>query len=118
MALGDRLKKARENKRYTQMDVAIKLGISNGTLSGYERDYRDPDTDTLKKLADLYEVSPNYLLFGSENKKGTAYTIPENEISRIVREVEEEYKVSLQDDPEAMNMLRNLIESLARMKKK
>lgn len=46
--LGSRLKEAREKKRLTQIDVSKKLGISNGTLSGYERDYRDPDTETLK----------------------------------------------------------------------
>ncbi|WP_051250489.1 helix-turn-helix domain-containing protein [Paenibacillus harenae] len=60
--LGERLKHARVKKRYTQIQVAKKLDISNGAISGYERDYRDPDTVTLKKLADLYEVTPNWLL--------------------------------------------------------
>lgn len=59
--LGARLKEAREKKRLTQIEVSKKLGISNGTLSGYERDYRDPDTATLKKLANLYEVSIDWL---------------------------------------------------------
>lgn len=62
MALGKRLKHARENARKTQKQVADKLGISIGTLSGYERDYRDPDTDTLNNLAELYNVSADYLL--------------------------------------------------------
>lgn len=62
--LGSRLKKSRENKRLTQIEVSKKLGISNGTLSGYERDYRDPDTDTLSKLAHLYDVSLDWLLTG------------------------------------------------------
>lgn len=59
--LGARLKEAREQKRLTQMEVAQRLGISNGTLSGYERDYRDPDTDTLSRLANLYDVSIDWL---------------------------------------------------------
>lgn len=59
--LGSRLKEAREKKRLTQVEVSKKLGISNGTLSGYERDYRDPDTETLRKLANLYEVSLDWL---------------------------------------------------------
>lgn len=61
-SLGQRLKEAREITRLTQQQVADKLGISNGTLSGYERNYRDPDTDTLNRLAALYEVSVDYLL--------------------------------------------------------
>ena len=67
--LGQRLKQAREESRYTQMVAAKKLGISNGTLSGYEREYRDPDTDILNKMADLYEVSVEWLMGRSENKQ-------------------------------------------------
>ena len=60
--LGKRLKEARENNRLTQMEASKKLGISNGTLSGYERNYRDPDTAILEKMAELYGVSVDYLL--------------------------------------------------------
>lgn len=60
--LGSRLKDAREKKHMTQMQSAEKLGISNGTLSGYERNYRDPDTVILKKMSDLYGVGVDQLL--------------------------------------------------------
>ena len=74
MNLGSRLKKERNNKGWSQLFVANKIGITNTVLSNYERNYRDPDTDTLKKLADLYEVSIDYLLsrndkIGSPNSK-------------------------------------------------
>lgn len=64
--LAKRLKEARENAGYKQIDAAKKLGISNGTLSGYERNYRDPDTDILNKMSDLYEVSVDWLLGKSD----------------------------------------------------
>lgn len=67
--LGQRLKQARENSRYTQIVAAKKLGISNGTLSGYEREYRDPDTEILNKMADLYEVSVEWLMGRTNNKQ-------------------------------------------------
>lgn len=67
--LGRRLKGAREKTRLTQQQVADKLGISNGTLSGYERNYRDPDTVTLNNLAALYEVSVDYLLGRTSDPK-------------------------------------------------
>jgi|SRR5699024_1918339 len=66
MSLGSRLKQEREKRNWSQVYVAKKIGITNAVLSNYERDYRDPDTETLKKLADLYEVSIDYLL-GRDN---------------------------------------------------
>jgi len=62
MSLGSRLKKERELRNWSQKYVADKIGITNAVLSNYERDYRDPDTETLRKLAELYEVSVDYLL--------------------------------------------------------
>lgn len=62
MTLGKRLKSEREKRHWSQKFVAEKIGITNTVLSNYERNYRDPDTETLKKLADLYEVTTDYLL--------------------------------------------------------
>lgn len=64
MSLGKRLKAEREKRNWSQLYVAPKVGITNTVLSNYERDYRDPDTATLQKLAELYEVSVDYLLTG------------------------------------------------------
>ncbi|GIO24282.1 helix-turn-helix domain-containing protein [Oceanobacillus sp. J11TS1] len=60
--LSQRLREAREQAGLKQIEASKLLGISNGTLSGYEREYRDPDTDTLHKMADLYGVSVDWLL--------------------------------------------------------
>jgi len=38
------------------------LGITFQALSNYERGLRDPDTELLAKLAELYSVSTDYLL--------------------------------------------------------
>ncbi|WP_419957258.1 helix-turn-helix domain-containing protein [Psychrobacillus psychrotolerans] len=67
--LGKRLKEARLKNKLTQIEAAKKLGISNGTLSGYERDYRDPDTAILERMASLYEVTTDYLLGISGDKE-------------------------------------------------
>ncbi|WP_437831705.1 helix-turn-helix domain-containing protein [Niallia taxi] len=66
MSLGSRLKNEREKRNWSQLFVASKIGITNAVLSNYERDVRDPDTSTLKKLADLYEVSTDYLIAGQK----------------------------------------------------
>lgn len=74
MTLGERLKLARENKKWSQEKAAEKVGITKSVLSNYERDYRDPDTKTLKRLSDIYEVSTDYLL-GKEEKEKTMMKI-------------------------------------------
>ncbi|MNW48781.1 HTH-type transcriptional regulator ImmR [compost metagenome] len=73
--LGNRLKRAREKKGMTQQEVADKLGVSNGAISGYERNYRDPDTEMLKKLATLYEVSVDYLTGNVVNESTATYEV-------------------------------------------
>lgn len=62
MTLGDRLKKARERRGWSQLYVSKTTKISNTVLSNYERNYRDPDSETLARLAGLYGVSVDYLL--------------------------------------------------------
>ena len=90
-SLGERLKEAREKKGMTQMQVAKKLGITNGAISCYERKYRDPDTETLRKLADLYEVNVDWLTGGKEVKKDN----DGEEISEWRKKaIEEIYKMS------------------------
>lgn len=63
--MGNRLRKAREKKGYSQKYVAESLGITNSSLSNYERGERDPDTSILNRLADLYGVTMDYL-FGRD----------------------------------------------------
>lgn len=58
----NRLKTERESNGWTQEQFAELLGVSNGTVSGYERNYREPDFDTLIKIAKQLNVSIDYLL--------------------------------------------------------
>lgn len=69
--LSKRLREARINAGLKQMDAAKILSVSNGTLSGYEKNFRDPDTTTLLKMAELYEVSVDWLLDNPPPIKGT-----------------------------------------------
>lgn len=66
--LGDRLKNLRSAKKLTQEDLAERIGVSRGTYAHYEINKRQPDYDTLIKLADFFEVSTDYLLRGEEYK--------------------------------------------------
>lgn len=65
-SLGERLRNLREKRNLKQNEVANKLGISSVNLSRYEKDKRTPSRKIIYKLAKFYEVSPSYLLFGSD----------------------------------------------------
>ncbi|WP_459195802.1 helix-turn-helix domain-containing protein [Wukongibacter baidiensis] len=60
--LTKRLRELRKEKKLTQNDVANKLGISQSAYNHYEKGIRIPDAITLKKLADILDVSTDYLL--------------------------------------------------------
>ena len=59
---GERLRSLREHQELSQGEAAQKLGIIQNTYSRYERGIREPDYATLKKIANFYGVSIDYLL--------------------------------------------------------
>lgn len=110
--LGKRLKQARNDKGIKQIDAAKKLGISNGTLSGYERNYRDPDTDILNEMASLYEVSVDWLLGKTNNPKENKGNDNEvdPELQKFIDEVKVWYKDEPKDKEERLEMMKKMFE--------
>lgn len=112
--LGYRLKLARQHKNMTQMEVAEKLGISNGTLSGYERNYRDPDTETLAKLAELYGVSVDWLTGRTDhpNSNVVRKKSEEDQMQRKIdfyRELAKKYSIDI-ENPDTRRKLEKLVQ--------
>lgn len=68
--LARRLRALREEFGYLQKFVADKLGIKSNTLSGYENGTRTPDPSMLSNIADLYNVSTDYLLGRTNVRNG------------------------------------------------
>ncbi|MCX7746594.1 MAG: helix-turn-helix domain-containing protein [Clostridia bacterium] len=60
--IGEKLKELRKEKKITQKDVYDFLKIDQTTYSKYENNKNEPDLDTVKKLADFFNVSTDYLL--------------------------------------------------------
>ncbi len=67
------LKALREKHDYNQDYVADKIQVSRSTYANYERESREPSISTLIGLADLYDISVDYLLGHTYNK-----SIPED----------------------------------------
>lgn len=62
MTFGERLKDLRLERRLTMQEVAIKLGLSKSSYASYEGGQRNPPVDKLVALAQLFQVSTDYLL--------------------------------------------------------
>ena len=59
----------RKEKKLSQKQAALELGISQALLSHYENGIRECGLDFLIKAADYYNVSIDYLLGRTNEKK-------------------------------------------------
>lgn len=62
MHLKDVLKELRIKKGLKQSDVAEELGLKVNTYQSYERGQSEPNCATLRRIADFYGVTTDYLL--------------------------------------------------------
>lgn len=58
----NRIRDLREDRDLRQIDVAKATGIDQKTLSNYETGKTNPDSESIIKLADFFDVSCDYLL--------------------------------------------------------
>lgn len=68
MEFSERLKGLRKQVGLTQVDVAEKLGISQPAYASWERGVKKPTQDNLVKIAQILNVSVDYLVGNSEEK--------------------------------------------------
>jgi Fic family protein len=60
--LGEKIKAYRESKNITQAEIAELLGVKSATISKYESGSLEPNIESLKKIAELFEISIDELL--------------------------------------------------------
>ena len=66
MEFSERLKNLRKKVGLTQVDVAGKLGISQQAYASWERGVKKPTQENLVKIAQILNVSVDYLVGNSE----------------------------------------------------
>lgn len=66
MEFSERLKKLRKDAGLTQVDVANKLGISQPAYASWERGIKKPTQENLVKIAQILNVSVDYLVGNSQ----------------------------------------------------
>ncbi|MBP3972713.1 helix-turn-helix transcriptional regulator [Bacillus sp. WL1] len=66
---GNRIRDLRKQKGITQKELAQSLKLSESTIGMYERNERQPDYNTLIRIADYFNVSTDFLLGRDSNVK-------------------------------------------------
>lgn len=64
--LGERLQKARKNKKMKQEYVATQIKLSRSAIANHERGHSAPSLNDVCMYAEIYGVSLDYLLRGIE----------------------------------------------------
>ena len=68
MEFSERLKNLRKQAHLTQVDVAEKLGISQPAYASWERGSKKPTQENLVKIAQILNVSVDYLVGNLKEK--------------------------------------------------
>jgi transcriptional regulator with XRE-family HTH domain len=87
-SLGDRIKKIRKQKGWSQNELAQKAGISYAQLSRYEIKGSQPPAEVLNKLADALETTVDFLINGDTNEKAKS-TLKDAELLQQFKAVEQ-----------------------------
>ena len=84
----NRIRDLREDMDLRQIDVSKATGIDQKTLSNYETGKTNPDSYSIIKLADFFQVSTDYLLGYSDINIKTVKDIY-NALNNIEKEITE-----------------------------
>ncbi len=60
--LGDRIKQVRKEKGITQQELANILSVAKSTIGMWENNKREPDIETIKQIADVFDYPVAFLL--------------------------------------------------------
>jgi len=116
MSIADRISQLRHEKRWTQADLGEKIGVHQKQVSSYERAVNIPSTDVLIKLAEVFNVTLDYLAFEAEGQPAKI-KIQDRELLRrfeaidTLSEQDKDLAKEILDLLILKNQFRNLIDS-------
>ena len=66
-SIGERIKYLRTNKGLTQTELGDKFGVTKTAVSNQEKNFREPNIETIDKLSKIFNVSVEYLINGNQS---------------------------------------------------
>ena len=101
-----RLIELRKARQLTQAQLAEKLGMSTSGIAYYEATAGNPRLTTIKKIADFFQVSPEYLLSSDDGPKKRG---PSSRVDKIADELR---GLSIHKQREACHLVEILIQAI------
>lgn len=100
MSFGNKLAGARRRRNLTQEQLAERLGVTRQAVSRWESDAAYPETDKIVRMAQLLEVSCDYLLQDGMDESGKPATSP---VTRLLRQAQgKRVKLTFYDGDDGM----------------
>ncbi len=120
MNIGENIKKYRKALNISQKDLANKLNMPISTLANYENNHREPNIETLNKIATALGVTINDLVKNEEkasNKNSIGIRFLDmnklgNEKEQIIKVVEEMYEfINAKNDENQLEEFYDLVQA-------
>ncbi|WP_236894913.1 MULTISPECIES: helix-turn-helix domain-containing protein [Clostridium] len=101
--IGEKIQILREERNLKQKELAELAGITEATLSRYENGKREPKGEIISKLANVLNVSTDYLLGRNDIITSSVHTkvnLAEQVGLKLIKELEKDgYKIEEKDLP-------------------
>lgn len=105
LLFGENLRKLRKERNLTQKELAEYLGVTGRTIGYYENGERFPSPDTINRIADLFNVSLDWL-FGRTNIRTPVIKVSEKSNSYNGSVSDEDIFISLEELKEFLSQKR------------
>lgn len=103
MSLGSKLAGARRAKNLTQEQLAERLEVTRQAVSRWESDAAYPETEKIVRMAQILEVSCDYLLQDGVDEKGGPVRSP---VTRLLKQAQgKRVKLTFYDNDDGMPII-------------
>ncbi|RJS62633.1 DNA-binding protein [Bacillus sp. PK3_68] len=84
--IGSNIKSLRKEMKWTQQELAKRIGVSSQMISNWEREYTTPTVEDIAKLAQEFNVSTDKVLTGFDKEVLTNYFVGATQISAYIQD--------------------------------
>lgn len=122
-AFNERFRELRKKKGLSQRELANVLHMSNSTVAMYETGKRQPDFESLEKIADFFNVDIDYLLGRKDTTHRIVEVHPEYYENETVRAITDRlrtnpeygllFKAAADLKPEDIDLVQKFIERMS-----
>ena len=96
--MGERLKTLRESMKLSQTKMADLLGLKQSSINRYEQGTATPTVENLRKYADYFDVSMDYIFARTDNPQGKLY---ENKPKILINNEDAQQFIEMCFDPKS-----------------